>query len=101
MSALAHIVRPAAIIVAGGGLLLTGTACSSGDADQAPTSSSERTVMTCAQYRSLDDPARVETVRELGVTANVEQVATVAATVCLGRSDDAISVVIDELVPER
>lgn len=55
--------------------------------------------MTCAQFRELDDAERAAVLTELDVTANVQQVATVAATVCLSRPDDTIAAVVAELVP--
>jgi len=63
------------------------------------TGDSEATSLTCKQFRAQDDAAREQTVTRLGVTSNAQQVATVAATVCLSRPDDKISDVVDELVP--
>ncbi|WP_244970867.1 hypothetical protein [Gordonia jinghuaiqii] len=63
------------------------------------TGDGEATSLTCKQFRAQDDAAREETVTQLGVTSNAQQVAAVAATVCLSRPDDKISDVVDELVP--
>ena len=55
--------------------------------------------MTCAEFRELDDAERSAVLTDLDVTANVGQVATVAATVCLTRPDDTIAAVVAELLP--
>lgn len=55
--------------------------------------------MTCKQFRELDDADRAAVLSELDVTSNAQQVATVAATVCLPRPDDTIAAVVAELVP--
>lgn len=63
------------------------------------TGTGAASTMTCAQFRELDDAERAAVLTELDVTANVQQVATVAATVCLSRPDDTIAAVVAELVP--
>lgn len=55
--------------------------------------------MTCTEFRELDDARRAAVLTDLDVTDNVQQVATVAATVCLTRPDDTIAAVVAELVP--
>ncbi|OCH83026.1 hypothetical protein [Gordonia sp. UCD-TK1] len=55
--------------------------------------------MTCTEFRELDDARRAAVLTDLDVTDNVQQVATVAATVCLTRPDDTIAAVVAELLP--
>ncbi|MCK8616091.1 hypothetical protein [Gordonia sp. C13] len=57
--------------------------------------------LSCRDYRALEDEGRAAAVAALGVKSNADQVATVAATVCLTRLDDKVADVIDELVPTR
>ncbi len=57
--------------------------------------------LSCRDYRALEDEGRAAAVAALGIKSNADQVATVAATVCLTRLDDKVADVIDELVPTR
>lgn len=61
--------------------------------------SGSASTMTCTEFRELDDARRAAVLTDLDVTDNVQQVATVAATVCLTRPDDTISAVVAELLP--
>lgn len=63
------------------------------------TGSGSASTMTCTEFRELDDARRAAVLTDLDVTDNVQQVATVAATVCLTRPDDTIAAVVAELVP--
>ncbi|QHD84716.1 hypothetical protein GR168_04335 [Gordonia sp. JH63] len=63
------------------------------------TGSGSASTMTCTEFRELDDARRAAVLTDLDVTDNVQQVATVAATVCLTRPDDTIAAVVAELLP--
>ncbi|MDS1114542.1 hypothetical protein RD149_12270 [Gordonia westfalica] len=57
--------------------------------------------LSCRDFRALEDEGRAAAVAALGVKSNADQVATVAATACLGRLDDKVADVVSELVPTR
>lgn len=72
---------------------------SSGSESGSDTGSGSASTMTCTEFRELDDARRAAVLTDLDVTDNVQQVATVAATVCLTRPDDTIAAVVAELLP--
>ena len=72
---------------------------SRGSESGSDTGSGSASTMTCTEFRELDDARRAAVLTDLDVTDNVQQVATVAATVCLTRPDDTISAVVAELLP--
>ncbi len=61
----------------------------------------DATTLSCREFRALEDEARAAAVAALGVKSKADQVATVAATVCLNRLDDKVVDVVGELVPTR
>ncbi|KAF0970878.1 hypothetical protein BPODLACK_00060 [Gordonia sp. YY1] len=63
--------------------------------------SSTAKALSCRDFRALEDDGRAAAVAALGVKSNADQVATVAATVCLSRLDDKVADVVGELVPTR
>ena len=72
---------------------------SRGSESGSDTGSGSASTMTCTEFRELDDARRAAVLTDLDVTDNVQQVATVAATVCLTRPDDTIAAVVAELLP--
>ncbi len=72
---------------------------SRGSESGSDTGSGSASTMTCTEFRELDDARRAAVLTDLDVTDNVQQVATVAATVCLTRPDDSIAAVVAELLP--
>ena len=72
---------------------------SRGSGSGSDTGSGSASTMTCTEFRELDDARRAAVLTDLDVTDNVQQVATVAATVCLTRPDDTIAAVVAELLP--
>ena len=76
-----------------------GASPSHGSESGSDTGSGSASTMTCTEFRELDDARRAAVLTDLDVTDNVQQVATVAATVCLTRPDDTIAAVVAELVP--
>ncbi|MDH3011156.1 hypothetical protein [Gordonia alkanivorans] len=74
----------------------TGTPRPTGSAD-----AGDAKALSCREFRALEDEGRAAAVAALGVKSNADQVATVAATVCLTRLEDKVAEVVGELVPTR